>query len=490
VTLSPAAADLVTSYGPEAARIAARGVLWEHGDLSWALHADQVAARGTVWSAFDSGVRRAVLLCGRRWGKTRLLVVDAVEFALKNPKSRILYAALTWSSAQEFVLPELRSLSECASPESKPKIVDGDVFFPNGSTIIIRGCEDRLKADRLRGPKAHRAYVDEAGFIEELDYVVRSVVSWQLLTTDGCLWLASSPPVSAGHPFVGYVADAEARGAFVRRRTRDAPHITPEALEKMCVEMGGPTSTEWLREGEAQIVTDATRAVIPEWLEAEADIVGLRGDTGYIEPNGAPWPDPPRRHWYVAADLGYLDLTVVLLGWWDFERTRYVIEDERVLTRPTSADVQAAAAEMEREHGAVPEARVADAPAITIADLARLQHTEEAAQWRLPWKDDKEGAVNAVRLAVSRREMLVHPRCRHLVAHCRHAVWNKQRTDFERSADLGHYDAVDALVYFVRTVDRTRNPEAPRIGVQPWTGVHVPAEEKGGRYLPRGRIRR
>jgi hypothetical protein len=37
-------------------------------------------------------------------------------------------------------------------------------------------------------------------------------------------------------------------------------------------------------------------------------------------------------------------------------------------------------------------------------------------------------------------------------------VWNKARTSFERLREYGHADALDALIYLHRNVDRYSNP--------------------------------
>lgn len=451
----------------------ARAALWRVGDLGWALHADQHAARATVAAAERRGVRRTVCMCGRRWGKTRFFVVDALEYGMQHGGARMPYAALTWKSATGFVFPEVEALSAYAPADVRPAIVDGEVRFANGSKILVSGCEDERKADRLRGPSAHRAYIDEAGFIDILDYVLRSVLAQQLLTTDGAMLVASSPPLTPVHPFVELVGDAQARGALVRRKTSDAPHVSHEALARLCEEMGGAQSTEYRRECECEIITDESRAVLPEWSAHAPAVVPRVGH------DGKPlwWPEAEHRHWFVAADLGYIDLTVVLLGWWDFLGHRLVVEDERVLVRPTSGDVQRAAAEMEASHGARPKTRVADAPPIVVADMARLQpHEAEPARWKVTKKDDREGAINALRLMVARHELVIHPRCTTTIAHCEFAIWNKMRSDFDRSdkEGLGHFDALAALVYLARSVQRT-NPYPGKPPPSHMAGLSVPA---------------
>lgn len=410
------------------------------------------------------GERRFVFMCGRRWGKTRFFVTDAFEFCLRNPGAVIPYAALTLESAKAFVIPEATRLIGFAPEDDKPEIVDGDVRFKNGSVLVIKGAETELAANRLRGGAAQRAYCDEAGFNPQLVYVIESVLSWTMTTTDGTLLIGSSPPLTPAHPFAKrYVSAAGLNGTLVRRKSADAPHIKPAVLAKMCEDMGGPLSIEWRREGECELLTDERRALCPEFSIKEHQLA-------CAPPTDAGWPVPMHRDWYASSDLGFADGSASLLGWWDFLGDRLVIEDERIQSQPTSDVVHGSVAEMERLH--VPEgqqvvSRVADAALITIADMSKLlpKTVEEPGRWRLAQKDDLHAAVNAVRVHVKQHKILVHPRCKVLRNHMEFGIWNKSRTAFERLKDgeesddgLKHFDAFAALVYIDRSIQRTKNP--------------------------------
>lgn len=430
----------------------ARALCWREGDLSYSLRPVQLRGRSLVHDAISRRVRRIVWNWGRRLGKSHGAVVLALETAIARPGARIPYAAPTQKMVGEFVHPIFTDLAQHAPAELRPALVDGEWRMPEGRRIIPVGCEDKVKADRLRGPKADAAIVDEGGFIPILDYVVQDVLRPQLLTTQGWMLIASTPPETPAHPFVRFMAEAEARGAYMHASVRESDLISPEEIDLYCDELGGPTSSRWLREGEARIVVDETRAVLPEWqgLEAAGRLV--------LEVPHATHFDA-----YVAADLGYLDLTVVLFGWWDFLNARLVIEDELVLERTTSAEIQRLTAAKERElwGGRSPFRRVADASLITVADMRALQRQvedDDDGAWTPPRKDDKEAAINALRVGLTRGQVVVHPRCRTLIAHARHAIWNARRTEFERSADDGHFDAVDALLYMWRAVVREKNP--------------------------------
>ena len=55
-------------------------------------------------------------------------------------------------------------------------------------------------------------------------------------------------------------------------------------------------------------------------------------------------------------------------------------------------------------------------------------------------------------------KLRIDPSCAMLIGTLRTAVWNKARTSFERLREYGHADALDALIYLHRNVDRYSNP--------------------------------
>jgi hypothetical protein len=473
--LSAAAQTMLETLGEEEARAVSRTALWRQGILTWALHDRQIADAAHVAETYRRGIRRHVRLCGRRYGKTRGMIVDVFEHCLRTPGARVPYAAMTWQSASDFVLPEAEYLIAAAPANEKPEIVGGDIRFPNGSVIVVAGCEDKRKANRLRGPRATRAVIDESAFIDVLDYVAEDVIAAQLLTTDGMLLMGTSAPESPAHVFcTRYLVDAKKRDAMVFARTEDAPHIARASLERFYAELGGPNSVKKRRECDCEIMVDEVRAVIPE-MNVHGRYPLMHGDIEVAPPVVHDLSTVPRwRDWYVSADTAYNDLTVVLIGWVDFPNARLVVEDEAVLVRPNSADIQAAAHALEQKwvsRGDHVRSRTADAAGIVLAEMRSLQPKEadDRLYWRAPFKDTVEAGVNAVRLLVERHKLVVNPRCRTLIAHLEGAVWNTPKTDFLRT-DVrvepdgnitgGHFDALAALIYLVRAANLSRNPEA------------------------------
>ena len=415
--------------------------VWLSGSCGYLLHEGQLEVRKLF---AESQERRFVLCCSRRYGKSFLACVIAIEHALQNKGASIRIAAPTAKMVRNIIEPHMRSiLADC--PESlRPRHHKQDgawEFGKTGSFIHVAGC-DGGNAERHRGTDCSLAIVEEAGFVDELDYVVDDIFTPQLLTTNGRMLMLSSPPRTPAHPFVGYALAAQERGSYVHRTIHDAPHISERLVEEFCRESGGERSTTWRREYLAQFVVDESRAIVPEFAEAEPEIV-------------KDWTRPDFFDAYVAADFGYKDLTFAVLGYYDFDNDRHVIEDEVILEQSTSREIAEAIQEKERElWGNKEPTRIADADRIVLADIVN-HHDMTVLPAR---KDDREAAINALRLCITEGRLVIHPRCKALRAHLRNGIWNKARTQFERSGGFGHFDGVAACVYFVRHVVRGKNP--------------------------------
>jgi hypothetical protein len=430
-----------------------RAALWRAGKLAWLLHRAQ---RGVRDHFLRSTALKFVFCCSRRWGKSWLLCVLALECALGGERRQIRYAASTAKDVRKIIRPIMRELVQSCPESLRPEwnSAEGAWTFHNGSQIHIAGV-DNGNADSLRGTSAHLAIVDEAGFVDDLEYLVKSVLMPQLLTTDGRMIISSTPATTPGHAFAAYCQEAEAAGAYARQTIYDAPHITDAKIELYVAESGGAQSSTWRREYLAEHVTDETRAVIPEWAAHEHVIVEARERPEYV-------------YTWVAADQGYYDLTVVGFWYYDFRAALTVQEDELVFLRTTS-DIIASAVRAKEiaiwrdvKPSSVPQQRVVDAPAQVIADMNRFHQVNDPSRpesvWSLVRKDDAEAALNEVRIRVANHRIRIHPRCVTTISHLRHAVWNKARTQYERSADHGHFDGVDQVKYAVRTVQPSMNP--------------------------------
>lgn len=440
---------------------AAKAELWRRGILApWKLAPCQYK----VYKQMRACPQRIfVFEKGRRFGGSFIIAVIKLEDAIRKDGSVQHYAAPTGKMVRNIFVPNLRAIAEDAPDDVAPvvKVSDGTIEFPhNGSIIHMAGCEDMAKADRLRGPASDRFDIDEGGFIDCLKYVVTSVAAPQLMTTKGHMAVVSSPPVSPGHHFTSLAIDAESKGAYAHRNIYDStrnnrPDIIAEFIE-LC---GGEDTPEWQREYLAKRVIDAHRAIIPEFAEAKSDIVG-------------PLSPPEYYDTYVAMDVGWSpSLTVVLFGYWDMTTATLCIQREVVMSKMTTdalaGELKTAEAELWTGYFAKVRAerpykddlaevytRVSDIDKLLIHDMANLHGMD----FSPAVKDDKDTAINTVRIAIRKRKIRIDPSCVTLIGHLEAGVWNKKRTGYDWVPGFGHFDAIDALIYMRRHVDESHNP--------------------------------
>ncbi len=512
--------------------------LWVRGDLSYKLDPTQIrvrAAREASWAESPAVVTKIVgrpnisevivppppltmaervaraavpisffELLARGNGKSFELVVLACETALGKPNQRILYCAPLREDAEKIAkdLLELNILQDCPK-ESAPTWKDGECHFKNGSIIRFRGVNNESDG-RLRGAGYHLVILDEVAFYDHLRRVLR-VVKPIAKRFKGKIILATTPSEQADHESTviyeehATVLPGRAPSA-IKLTMLDNPRWTweervqilndnREALEDIPKILAGemlPKQTETLREYWVEFITDDQTARFPKFRDEEKRIV-FDWDTS---------PRPAYFFPYTVFDLGFIDRTGGLYGGHDYENDILFVEDESLLIRPSSRDI---ADEVHGKEGLLwkdnihAPTRVMDAAPFVLEDIRREHHLN----FQSPDKSGVQsglsyvqGANNYVNLVIGGRQLKVHKRCVNLIRQMRNAIWNKKRNDFERDTrdgpdSMGHYDLAAALVYFVRAVDRNRNPfpEGYRTMKDP-QGLWRPPEKPNTGLLP------
>jgi len=447
---------------PNVSRKQAAEAMWRKGNLRYKLDNGQPCPNdcticGTTHTG-QKGIYDALkaapgnkwfLGMSRRRGKTYLLCVLAIEYAISHPNSQIHYAASTAKAVKKMVRPNFRKILADCPVDIRPKwnAVDSEYRFPNGAIVTVAGC-DNENYENLRGTESDFVVVDEAGFIDHLQAVLDDVLLPMTLETNATVVISSTPPRSLDHYAAQVAQECQANGRYFHQTMYDNPRLTGEQLEKFLRKLAGSRDVEqfkktatFRREMMGEFIADSEAAVIPEWLEQSsvlcADVV-----------------KPPYYDTYISSDIGYRDGWGILFAWWDFKNARLVVEDE-LLYFKTRTETVANGIKRKRDElwGEKKVYRlISDNDPLTIADLAThgLYFSSTA-------KDDKENQVNRVREWVQSGKLVVSPRCTKLLFQLRNTVWNEKRDDFVRTRD-GHGDLLDALIYLCRNIDRQRNP--------------------------------
>jgi len=437
------------SKKPKLSKDQAIDIAWRKGLLSWKLH----AAQKEVYNSIKESKKKIVVVgCARRFGKSYMLLCYAIEECLKTPYIVIKFLAPTAKDIKSVIAQNMREILKDCPKELMPKfnLHSMTYQFPNGSEIQLAGT-DNGNADKVRGSEAALCIVDEAGFCDDLNYVVNNVLIPTTAKSRGKVVLISTPSRSPDHPFMDYFRTAEATGDLVKKTIYDNPMIDEEERKVLAEAVGGFESVSFRREFLVEDIVSEQDAVVPEFTtEKRAEIV-------------KDIPAPPFFDSYVSMDIGGRDFTVVLFAYYDFLKATVVVEDElvfkgKILTDDIANGIKekeaklwtTRAGELKPVH-----LRVSDNNNVILLNDLSYKHQINFVP---TLKDNVDAALNHARQLIKSNRIVINPRCSTLISHLKGAIWKKSGKEFARSADFGHYDALSAFIYLCRNVDFTKNP--------------------------------
>lgn len=485
---------------PDDVAAEAAAELWRRGILApWKLHAGQLEL---YWLILATAASRFVLELARRYGKTYLFVVIAIETALQNPGCRVVYGAPTLKHLEEFVHPAFDAVCEDAPEDCRPRFnhATGHYVFANGSYIHLFGADDKRKANRGRGPGAILALFDECGFTPILRYVLRSILRPQLLHTKrkpgtfrGMTLLASTPAEEPEHDFTTIAERAEAAGNYARRTIYDNPRLTPEQIETfleddareegLSIEAYKATDDfrrEWLAE---RVINRLLIVMGDDWTEQTAE----KATNLYAEilKQGRP-------EYFDACttlDPGGNDPHGVLFDYWHYTRACLVIQSELLLKNGENTAVLAQRVKDEETRlwgtnkwegtlrayqdekllevlpdwmKAEIDADAPQQPYVRWTDnniqLARDLYELHGVSFVPTAKDELELQVNNLRVFARTSKLAINPECKGLLRHLKGTVWENHKRRGWKRKNGEHGDLLACLVYRVRNIDRDRNP--------------------------------
>lgn len=484
-------------------RRAALRKAWTVGDLSYVLDPVQrgVYRKIRAWMERplrDRG-RRYVLDVSRRWGKSSVMLTIAFEERIRHKRSRkrMAYWTDTGRMAEEIIILEVFPWLTMDCP---PELIPG--WYPSRHRIIwdhehkdldlcpaleLAGLDN---PDRARGRALYRGFLDEGGFIPDLEYIDKSVISKMMLTEkESTLICGSTPPLTPVHYWTTEVCPkARAHDAYHHGTIYDNCRLSDEEIMLEINDSGGPHSTSVRRELYAEHIVDETMAILPEADEA------IKQGTLVVENEPPDW-----RNCYVTMDPGWSDATGTLFGYVDFQRQKVVVEDEWLRIQATSAEIAAGIQERERElwrrvprwsrrnggeQSTNPHRRWTDIDHRLIADLSH----DHGIRFSPTDKADLDQQIVRVRNWILDRKLEVHPRCKKLIEQMQHGVYaNSLRRKFARQGNFGHFDLLAALVYLCRNTEPLLrlNPRPP------WSyGVDFSQMHRGDHESNRGQSKR
>ena len=441
--------------------------LWRRGILVHLMHKVQKE----MFMIYENAEPRSTLvwLLARQSGKSYLIAIVALTEAIRNPNSIIKLLTDTKLHVQTIFEPLFREILETCPDDVKPEYLPSKFMyvFPNGSQIQMAGT-DANNAERLRGQKSDCILVDEAAFCNKLDYNVMSILFPTSTHTGAKIILASTPPEEPDHDFVKFIEDAENNGLLTKKTLDDNPLLSQEVKDSIANKFpGGKNNPQYRREYMCELIRDENRSVIPEF------------DDELMKTVVADYNKPPYYTPYVGMDLGFKDLTVVLFGYYDFRTDKVIIEDE-IVKEGKDLKLDKFSAEILKKEEELwtniltneqikPEVRVSDVDYIVINEINRASHNQLNFQAVKKSPGYKLPLINQLRVMLQSEKIVINPRCKVLISHLKNARWKdaSSKDDFARSPGSGHYDAVDALLYLVKSINYGKNPYPANYGRNP-----------------------
>lgn len=437
------AARKLNYLAPDEAAEAAKAVMWYRGNLSWKMHDGQ----NVIEAAYRKVTNKLFVgNCARRFGKTYWVVKECDKVARGKSKARVKVATAFLTDLEEFIIPAFEQFYDDCPDELKPRWKESKkkYVFANGSEIQLIGLD--RKPNGGRGNYCDLYVFDEAAYIKNVSYIYSSVVVPMTMYRKGArIIMISTPPKSPDHDFKDFVVKAKAENAYVELDIFKNPMVTPEMIEEYKREC--LTDTDWQREYLCQFVTDQTLAIVPEMAK-------------YNYTRGPKDEYYPLYHKYNAMDLGVRDLNINLYAYYDFKRSKIVIERESVMNGPdmTTPKLKDSIEKNENElwgKGHTPHKRVADNNnPLLLLDLGSIHNM----YFHSTSKDDLHAMVNEMRVWFAQGRVEIDESCTYLIGSLKYGIWNDKRTQFSHSKVLGHYDAVAALMYLIRNIDQATNP--------------------------------
>ncbi len=437
----------------------ARDELWRHGILFWKLNTYQ---RSLYDFFHETKTPYTVMNASRRIGKSFTSIIIMLEMCLQNPNFVVLYVQPTKSMIRDNLIPDMEIMLEDCPLDIRPTFnrQSNTWIFKNGSRIKMAGT-DNQHYNKLRGANANLCIVDEAGFCSDLKHIIDYVVSPLMLQTKGRILFASTTPTEPDHQFIDYIKEAKILGCFIKKTLREAidecaheekPLIDESTWTSVVSRyVDGVEADAFRTEYMCEIITNSDMSVLPEWTEA----IG-RECVGDVE-------RPMFYDIYAGMDIGFRDFTFLIFGYWDFDKQRLVIVDEYVQKQGTTKVLADNINEKERVNWTNPTTGEMSPIYRRVSDNNNLNLLEDLRQdhflYFMPTqKHDKITYISQLRTMIANKQVIISPKCVKLLEHIQLVTWNKDKSDFKKSSDGGHYDGVAALLYLSRNIDRFRDP--------------------------------
>lgn len=172
----------------------------------------------------DTTAKRLILCCPRQWGKSTLVAIKALHYALNHPGEEILVLSDTEAHAGIIVQKLIHYAAVLQFPRRRAHGKQHSIELPNGAKIFAVAHNQSAGV----GYTASIVIVDEAALVDD---AVIGYVSRVLSRTNGHLWLLSTPRGQTGL-FFAIWHDSSLHWHRVRATLDDAKYLDPAFIQE------------------------------------------------------------------------------------------------------------------------------------------------------------------------------------------------------------------------------------------------------------------
>lgn len=237
----------------------------------WSPHDGQIPVGQAL---FYDGKKFIFCNCGRKYGKSEILIYAIYRWAMTNPNSACYYIAPFLKQAKELIWANNR-LQNFLSEELRSKYIESinnselRITFKNGSFIKLDGADNY---EAYRGINPHFIAYDE---FKDHHPQFHIGMEPNLAPNNAPCFIIGTPPENDDNHF-WKIADSlvdDPDGAYFNMPSHTNPHISKEWLEKTRMRLIKRGEEDvWLREYMAQRVYGGHNAIFPMYDSAKMTI--------------------------------------------------------------------------------------------------------------------------------------------------------------------------------------------------------------------------
>lgn len=420
--------------------------LWQKGILSWKLHQGQKEIYEKLRS-LDPKIQESLVFCARRFGKSTLGVIMALEDCLRSDQAQVRIIGPTIKQTIAIVAPILRKMTLDA-PSGLIHRIKSEYRWRVGSSELIIGGFDGQNITRHLGQESLSIYLEESGAAkpEDFIYAVIEVLTPQLLHTRGRKIHLTTPPLQLNHPLVTQVKPlTESTNSYFHYTVFDNPLLNDTQIADAIRESGGVETAAFKRNYLCELVKDESSLAVPQY-----------SDDCLFNENLLPYHQAVT----VAGDLGGVrDKTCILLC--TKHNSVLYVHDELVYPAQTESKkifLDLFDKEKELQIKLQTPFWIDAPPAMTIDWNAQFKIIVA-----VPKKKQFDDMLTSLRQAFFRQEIRIANKCDFLKKSLAYGNLTSNRKDFERTESLGHCDGIAALAYaFGSTPETPANFKKPK----------------------------